>query len=247
MNIYTSQANSTFAKVSGYRETKITGPGSSAIKYDVLTALLVTVAQDSGSLGRLAGRLSLVITARFNWRLGVFTVGLTELARMWGVTERTAKREMAQMRSLGWISVERPAARGRVAQHRIEFTALLRSTAPHWDAVGPDFAARMTGAPEPTDTPNVVPLHGDSVSLPAEDGSNWPRVAEILSQSDPATYRSWFANLIPVDCDAEVWVLMAPSRFAASYIQTHLKDRVLMAIATIDRSVRRVEVIADGV
>jgi len=58
--------------------------GVSAIKYRILTALIVTAAQEDGAVGRLVTRLSPVITARFNWRNGVFNVDLRELARMWG-------------------------------------------------------------------------------------------------------------------------------------------------------------------
>ncbi len=73
----------------------ITGPGSAALKYDILTALLVTAAQGEATEARLALRLSLLITARFTWRSGTFSVGRREMARMWGVTERTANREIA--------------------------------------------------------------------------------------------------------------------------------------------------------
>ncbi|MEJ2031079.1 MAG: hypothetical protein P8X66_14795, partial [Maritimibacter sp.] len=95
--------------------SRIAGPGASAIKYDILTALLVTAAQGSPVEARLALRLSLLITARFNWRQGSFAIGQREIARMWGVTERTAKRELAEMRGRGWITIAVPAARGRVA------------------------------------------------------------------------------------------------------------------------------------
>ena len=107
------------------------GPSAGAAKYDVLTALLVMALQGETVEARLALRLSLLITARFNWRKSVFAVGQKELARMWGVTERTVKREMAEMRSRGWIEVAVPAARGRVAEHRIMFETVLGVTMPY--------------------------------------------------------------------------------------------------------------------
>ena len=89
------------------------GQGAPVLKYDILSALLVLAAQGDTTESRLALRLSLLITARYSWQRKRFNVGLRELARMWGVTERTAKRDMAQMRALNWITVTRAAARGR--------------------------------------------------------------------------------------------------------------------------------------
>lgn len=238
---------STFARIQTNPTSKISGPGASAVKYDILTALLVTAAQDDGAKARLALRLSLVITARFNWRLGHFNVGQRELARMWGVTERTAKREIALLRSLGWISVERPAARGRVAQHRIELSAILRETMPHWQAVGPDFEERMSGTPAVVPHPtNVVPLRSTTVSVPAEDGTIWPKVAEQLLARDPAIYAAWFADLSVVDVEAGTLVLAAPSHFVANYVETHFQTRLLGAIVAQDRSIRDVRIISGG-
>ena len=89
------------------------GQGSHVVKYDILSALLVLAAQGDTAQGRLALRLSLLITARYDWQRDRFNVGLREIARLWGVTERTTKREMAQLRALGWITVTRVAARGQ--------------------------------------------------------------------------------------------------------------------------------------
>jgi len=239
-------SGNTFAKIYSSSDPKISGPGASAVKYDILTALLVTVAQENTAIGRLASRLALVITARFNWRNGHFIVGQRELARMWGVTERTTKREMALMRNLGWIRVDRPAARGRVAQYRIDFPMVLKSTAPYWASVGPDFAARMSGSPDQVETEsNIVPLVREKDSIPAEDGSDWPDVATLLQEQDAGLYGSWFANLTLLESENGCWVFLAPTRFAARYIDTHLKPRLLIAIATIDRTVNKVVVLSD--
>ncbi|MGJ8624461.1 MAG: hypothetical protein ACSHW1_17080 [Yoonia sp.] len=82
-----------------------------------LTALPFMATCDESSKARLALRLSLVITVRFICRLGLFNVSQKELARMWGVAERTSRPEIAVMRSLGGISIGNPAARGHVAQY----------------------------------------------------------------------------------------------------------------------------------
>jgi len=224
---------------------KITGPGSSALKYDILTALLVTAARGDKVESRLALRLSLLITARFNWRLGVFAVGQREMARMWGVTERTAKREVAEMRARGWISIASAAARGRVAQHRIEIPTVMRATMAHWDAVGPDFFARMTDAPEPDGqiATNVVPLRRDAGALPEDDGTGWATAARRLQGQDPAVYSAWFASLRPLDVESGILTLSAPSRFIADYVKTHYHGRILAALVACDQSIREVQIV----
>lgn len=226
---------------------QITGPGAAALKYDIISALLVTAARGNAVEARLALRLSLLITARFNWRSGCFTVGQKEMARMWGVTERTAKREIANLRGLGWITVAVPAARGRVAQYRIELNTVLRATMPHWDAIGSDFVARMTNAPthEVAAETNVVPLRRD-IAPPAEDGTGWAGAAQRLQSQDPAIYGAWFAPLKPLDLESGIFTLRAPSRFHASYVRTHFLTRLLAALTAEDRTIRDVQVVAAG-
>ncbi len=218
------------------------GPSAGAAKYDVLTALLVTASQGEAVEARLALRLSLLITARFNWRKGVFAVGQKELARMWGVTERTVKREMAELRARGWIKVSIPAARGRVAEHRINFEEVLRETMRYWTAVGPDFAARLTGVPEPEGQgSNVVPLRRQTSLLP--ESGLWSRVAIQLRSKDPAVYDAWFSQLIYVDVEQGVLKLMAPTRFLANYISSHYQGYLLAAALAENCAVSEVKVV----
>ncbi len=221
---------------------RIAGPGSAALKYDVLTALLVLAAQGNGLEARLALRLSLLMTARFNWRSGTFSVGLRQLAHMWGVTERTAKREMSAMRGTGWIAVTVPAARGRVATYRIDMATVLRATMPFWEAVGPDFAARMIGAPEADPASNVVPLRSTASPLPEQDGTGWAEAAAKLRAQDPAVYDAWFAPLTALEIDGGILTLMAPTRFQADYVRTHHKPRLLAALSTANPGIRDVVV-----
>lgn len=220
----------------------VAGAGSAALKYDVLTALLILAAQGNPVEARLAMRLSLLMTARYNWRSGTFSVGLRELARMWGVTERTAKREMSAMRSKHWIAVSVPAARGRVAKYRIDLPILLRATMPFWDKVGPDFTARMAGAPEPEPSSNVVPLLKPDSALPAPDDMGWSRAAIRLRDQDPAVYQAWFASLSALEIDSGVLILAAASKFQADYVRSHYKTRILAAVTAVNRGVRDVVV-----
>ena len=221
---------------------RLMGPGSSAIKYDILTALLVTSARGDALTARLALRLSLLITARYNWRSERFAVGQTEMASMWGVTTRTAKRDLAVMRTRGWITVARPSARGRVAEYRISFPDVLRETMPHWDAVGPDFVARMTGTQEEEGqgTSNVVPLHPEKTF--EADGTAWAAAAAQLQKEDPVVFSSWFASLRAVQQDQGTLTLIAPGRFQADYVRTHFLTRLLKAVVQVDATVRCIEV-----
>jgi len=232
----------------GVVAARVTGPGASAVKYDILTALLVTAARGESVEARLALRLSLLITARYSWRQGTFSVGTREMAQMWGVTERTAKRDVAALRGMGWIAVAVPAARGRVAQYRIELERVLRGTMPHWSAVGPDFVARMSGAAETAGqgASNVVPLRREVGVLPPDDGTGWSATAARLREQDPAIYSAWFAGLVPVEAEAGVLTLAAPSRFVADYVRSHFKTRILAAIVVEDRSVRDVVITSTG-
>jgi len=219
------------------------GPGAASAKYDVLSALLILATQGEGVEARLALRLSLLITTRYNWRRGSFAVGQRELARMWGVTERTVKREMAELRGRGWITVHVPAARGRVASYRIDFATVLRATAPFWDAVGPDFAARIAGAPEPTDEAgsNVVPLHTETHASVSQVPL-WSAVSERLRAQDAKLFNAWFARLEAVALEGGALVLLAPSRFVAEYIKTHYMTRLRTAVLVEDHSVVVIEV-----
>lgn len=221
----------------------VTGPGSAAVKYDILTALLVTAARGAPAEARLALRLALLVTARFNWRRGSFAVGLREMARMWGVTERTAKREVARMRAMGWIAVRVPAARGRVAEHGIDLGAVLAATRAHWEAVGPDFVERMSAAPATEPAGNVVPLRpGGEAALPEEDGTGWAAAAARLRAADPSLYGAWFARLRAVDLEGGVLSLAAPSQFIAAYVETHHRARLMAALAAEAAGVREVRV-----
>lgn len=217
------------------------GQGAHVIKYDILSALLVLAAQGDAGEARLALRLSLLITARYDWQRARFNVGLREIANMWGVTERTAKRDMAQMRALDWIQVSRKATRGRVTEHTINLDRVLRQTMPLWDKIGPDFTARMSQTPEPTAS-NVVPLHQAAVPKPQGDDL-WGRVAVRMHGVDPQTYQSWFARLVQIECADGRLQLAAPSGFIATYIKTHFATYLLSHVVAEDRAIRAVEVI----
>lgn len=228
------------------QQTKAVGPRAAALKYDILTALLALGLHDKGVDGRLAQRLAIVVTARFNWRTETFAVGTREIARLWAVTERTAKRELSLMRTRRWITVWRAPARGRVTEHRIEIRAVLDATRVCWPAVGPDFVARMGQGPdEPAPDRTVVPFRPATEQPPIPDGSLWAAASLVLFDDDPALHAAWFARLTELGRDGPRLELAAPSRFAASYIQTHLAGRLLAAVTSCDPSVTDIAVITE--
>lgn len=217
------------------------GASASSMKYDLLSALLAVAAGGEPLPSRLALRISLIITARYNWRRGLFGVAQTELARMWGVSERTAKREMAEMRARGWIILHSPSARGRVAQYRIDFDQILIETRPFWAAIGPDFVERMSAQPEqnqPAD--NVVPFQPKTTDNPAQSGSCWPKIAERLQAENPSQFAAWFSGLHEIEANDECLTLIAPSKFIAGYVSTHLLGALQSAAHRSGSPVRRI-------
>jgi DNA-binding MarR family transcriptional regulator len=227
------------------QEARAIGRSAPALKYDILTALLVLSAQDAGAEGRLAQRLALIITARFNWARGSFATGTREIARMWGVTERTAKRELAQMRRKGWISVRRGPARGRVTEHAIHLAEVLDATRAHWVAIGPDFVARMAQGTDETAPlkDNIVPFTRTvGQGGPVADGSLWSAASKLIWEVDPGLHGAWFANVVEAGREGATVDLLAPSRFVAQYIETHFAGRLLAALSSCDPGVTDVRV-----
>jgi len=162
------------------------------------------------------------------------------------VTERTAKRELAHMRGLGWISVAVASGRGRVTQHKINLDTILRESAPHWDAIGPDFTARMVGAPEQEveqDISNVVPMRLGNEAPIHDNNTGWAEVAERLREQDPAVFNAWFSQLTALEGDATSVTMGAPSRFVAQYVSTHFLQRIRASFSAVEGGQRHVKIV----
>lgn len=232
--------------------TNPVGRDAQTRKYDILTALGVHACMSDPGLQRLTLRLITLVTARYNWRTDEMTVGRRDIARMWGVEERTVKREFTKLKALGWIVVKRPGVRGRVTAYGLDFPRMLKATEPAWAAVGPDFVARMaalTGigqgdaAQEATAvqaTANVVPFRART----EPDGSAWDRAQHILRTENPAIFNAWVAGLSLSDFDGETMELHAPSRFHASYVETHLIGRIWAALLRVEPGLRTLRLLA---
>lgn len=222
------------------------GRQAASRKYDVLTALGVHACRGDKHLQRLVLRFITLIVARYNWQNDDISVGQREIAALWGVDERTVKRDMARLRSLGWLVQHRAAVRGRVASHGINIVAILDSSRADWHAVGPDFVERMTGpdrAPVPQ-APNVVSFPNAALPPLPQGAGLWVRAQARLASEDPALFAAWFRPLEEVTLEGGVMELAAPSRFHGSYVTTHLASRVLAALRAEDGTIRAVKVVA---
>ena len=215
---------------------KPVGRNAPAIKYDILSALTVHALSGDKHRQRSILRVIALITTRYNWRSNELSIGREEIARLWSVNERTVKREMAKLKTMGWITVKRPAARGRVAVYEFDLKQVMVDTSEVWPTIGPDFQARMTE--EPKGDTNIVPF---KVKPPAPDSSGadvWTQVQTILHGRDPELWSSWFQHLTEADRAGGVVTLMAPSRFMADYIAQKWSGRLLSAYGRVDPDVR---------
>ncbi|MGO4917405.1 hypothetical protein [Pseudogemmobacter sp. W21_MBD1_M6] len=216
---------------------KPVGRGASVIKYDLLTAMgAYALSLDKGPQ-RLILRLMTLVTARYNWGRNELTVGQREIARLWGVDERTVKREIAKLKTMGWLIVKRQGARGRVAEYGLDLTCILHNTKPRWAAVGPDFEDRMDHTDEPDSKVVPMPLRGAGPPPDISDGTEWAQARARLYDEDPGRYRSWVEALIRIERAGGQVQLLAPSRFHATYVTTHMLSRLLRACQAVDPTV----------
>lgn len=212
------------------------GREAAAKKYDLLSAMMAHGLAADKHRQRLVLRLMALITSRYNWQRDELTVGQREIARLWCVDERTVKREMAKLRVLGWIEIKQQGARGRVSVLGLNITRIMLDTRPEWPNIGPDFVERVGGAstPEPS---NVVPLRR-AEALPA--GGVWGAARARLAGEDPALFDAWFAGLADAGVAGDCLMLIAPTRFHANYVQTHLIERLRIAVSRSDAAIRQV-------
>lgn len=220
---------------------KPVGRGAAARKYDLLTAMGAYALSQGKAPQRLVLRLMTLVTARYNWARDELAVGQREIARLWDCDERTVKREMAKLRAIGWLTVRRQGARGRVTEYALGIEKILQDTRTRWEAVGPDFALRMGEAP----APDVVTLPVRGVVPPPDlsPGTEWVLAQALLHGEDATTYGAWLRHLVRQERAGGRLVLRAPSRFHAAYVETHLKGRVLSACQSVDEQVAEVVIV----
>lgn len=224
------------------RVARPAGPQAGSRKYDILSALMVFALGQDKNRQRQVLRLLALVTTRYNWQRDELSMGQDEIARLWSVDPRTVKREMARFRSMGWLVTKRQGARGRVSVHGLDLDRMMADTRPDWPKIGPDFVARMAPEGQGAALPetNVVPLR--PVAVPTADGTTWSAAQQILHGQGAAEYGAWLHALSELDCGAGRLVLLAPSKFHASYVETHLSGRVLAAVRSVDPSIAAVRI-----
>lgn len=225
------------------------GREAASRKYDLLSALMAHALAGDKHRQRLVLRLMALITTRYNWQRDELTVGQAEITRLWSVDERTVKRDMARLRALGWITVKRQGARGRVSVLGLGLERILLDTRSEWGNIGPDFVARLGGekarAEEQSagDSPTVVPFPRAAAAAPRSPV--WAAARALLLAEDRPSFEAWFAPLADAGIEEGQVLLLAPSRFHASYVQAHLLARLVTALRRCDPSLSGVRLRAE--
>lgn len=210
---------------------RLTGVGSGAVKYDILTALTVTGLNSGPGMQLSMARLTSLITARYNWRTDILSMGQTEMARLWGVGDRTVKREVKRWLDTGLLICQRNGVRGRVAAYRLNLRRICDITRPHWALLGPDFEARMASlAPETHRIVRLDTVRRTGTAQPV--GPSWSAVLNQLAEIFPAQFDAWLSSLDAFDEDGTL-ILEAKSAFAAEYVKTHFGRDIFDAVQAV--------------
>lgn len=217
---------------------KPVGRESAAKKYDILSAMMAHALAGDQNLQRLVMRLMALITTRYNWQRNELAMGQREIARLWCVDERTVKRDMARLKGQGWLIVKRQGARGRVSLLGLDLERIMLDTRPAWPNIGDDYVARVGGEPAPVADRTVVPFRREAV--PAS--GIWGHARALLEAEDPALFQAWFAPLTDMGVEAGCLTVLAPSRFHATYLRTHLIARLRVAVGRADATVTNVRI-----
>ena len=219
---------------------KLAGPGAAARKYDLITALGAHALSLGKHDQRLVLRTITLMTARYNWGRDELSMGQREIAQLWSCDTRTVKRELAKLRALGWLVIKRQGARGRVATYGFDVARMLASTQGIWEAVGPDFALRLSDRPAETVVP--FPVKGMVAPPPLDEATEWGLARALLHAEDAGRYGAWVEALHRRGRAGGRLTLKAPSRFHAAYVQTHLEGILLRACQSVDDSVSAIEI-----
>ncbi len=225
---------------------KPAGRNAPALKYDILSALAVYALSGDKYRQKLVLRIITLITTRYNWRTNELSMGREEIARLWAVNERTVKREMARLKTMGWISVKRPGARGRVTVYALDVPRIMSDTQEVWEIIGSDFRDRVAKEDDPAPENNVVPFQAPKIATSDGKDSVWLAVQERLHQQSPEVWSSWFRHLEESERADGTAVLLAPSRFMADYIESNWKSQISQAYAQVEPSIRAIRILGTG-
>ena len=103
------------------------------------------------------------------------------------------------MKARGWVTVRRGGGAGTGDGTRVDLGRVLADTAPVWQAVGPDFEARM--APEPASEADRRRMWCRSAGQGTRRRRTercGPQRQRRLWREDAAMHAAWFARLVEV-------------------------------------------------
>lgn len=219
---------------------KPVGRDAAVRKYDMLSAMMAYAMAGDQHRQRLVLRFMSLITTRYNWQRNELTMGQREIARLWCVDERTVKRDMARLRALGWLLVQRQGARGRVSVLSLDLERIMLDTRAEWGNIGEDFIGRQ--APdEAIGQGTVIPFRR---AEPVAGQGLWAAACRQLAAEDPPTFDAWLAGLRDAGLDQGVITLLAPTKFHATYVRTHFLSRIALILRRLDGDVTRVQIVA---
>lgn len=211
------------------QQPRLTGQGAGVEKYDLITALAANGLAAGGSRQTTMLRLIAVLTARYNWTQDEVTIGQKEMAALWAVDERTAKRETRRLIEAGLLMIKRPGIRGRVAAYQLDRRQVYHMSTAEWRNVGPDFEARM-GARQPL-APSLAPSAEKVVHIDFKPRAGacaaglgpWQKTLARLALDYPHLFDAWFHQLqAELPDQDQILHIQAPTKFIASYVANHL-------------------------
>lgn len=213
---------------------RLVGPNSAVLKYDLLTALLLIGFHGAPLAQVSATRLSLLLTARYNWKTDQVSIGQADLAKLWNVTPRTVKREVKRQIDAGWLIVIRAGVKGRVARYRLGQGAVFSESRAFWAEVGSDYVDRMEGLAGRAET-KLIRVDFTAKDRDASDAPSAPQgdldpLIEALRVSRPDLFETWFSQLKAAAPEGNVLTVHAPNSFIARYVETHFLNAIQAAV-----------------
>lgn len=225
---------------------RMTGPGAGVVKYDLLTALSAAALRGSATEQTSVLRLVALVTARYNWSRDELSTGQEDMARIWGVALRTAKREVKRLIAMGLLVLLKAGVRGRVGRYRLSREGIAAYSQKIWSEVGADFTERMAGTVAtravPADTPEEKVVRVQFARSESLGDGPWARVQARLQELAPEAWANWFRRLSLGSVEAGVITVNAPNPFVRDYVAVHLHAQIVEAVAAEFGDVQRLEV-----
>lgn len=208
---------------------RLVGPNSAVLKYDLLTALLLVGFHGTPLAQVSATRLSLLLTARYNWKTDQVSIGQADLAKLWNVTPRTVKREVKRMIDSGWLICLRAGVKGRVARYRLGQGAVFSASRAFWPEVGSDYVERMENLAGRVE-PKLIRVDFAKKGRADNEIAALDPLILCLKDLRPDLFETWFSQLKAPVPNGEVLTIKAPNTFIARYVETHFVNIIQAAV-----------------